>query len=386
MRVIIYTGKGGAGKTSVAAATACRLAEDGKKVLIMSTDQAHSLGDSFDRKIGGEIVNIAENLDALEIDAVKESEDAWGHMQNYLKRVLTARAEGGIEVEELLVFPGLEELFSLFKILDISEEKKYDALIVDCAPTGETLALLKFPEMFGALLEKMLPLKRKTVKVAGPAVEKVTKIPMPQDEVFAELEKLMDKLERLQELMLNKDVLSIRIVTTPEKIVVKEAKRSFTCLHLYDYNVDAVIVNKVYPDEALEGYFSKWAGLQKEGLAEIAEGFPGIPRFRLMLQKREIRSLQVLREVSGLYGSADPFDVFHKEKIFKMSRDEENRWKMEISLPHALKEEMDLSQKGGEICISVKNEKRCFVLPDCVRGAEISGAKLEDGRLQITFE
>ena len=322
MRVIIYTGKGGAGKTSVAAATACRLAEDGKKVLIMSTDQAHSLGDSFDRKIGGEIVNIAENLDALEIDAVKESEDAWGHMQNYLKRVLTARAEGGIEVEELLVFPGLEELFSLFKILDISEEKKYDALIVDCAPTGETLALLKFPEMFGALLEKMLPLKRKTVKVAGPAVEKVTKIPMPQDEVFAELEKLMDKLERLQELMLNKDVLSIRIVTTPEKIVVKEAKRSFTCLHLYDYNVDAVIVNKVYPDEALEGYFSKWAGLQKEGLAEIAEGFPGIPRFRLMLQKREIRSLQVLREVSGLYGSADPFDVFHKEKIFKMSRDE----------------------------------------------------------------
>lgn len=385
MRVIIYTGKGGVGKTSVAAATACRLAEDGKKVLIMSTDQAHSLGDSFDRKIGGQTVNITENLDALEIDAVKESEDAWGHLQNYIKRMLTARAEGGIEVEELLVFPGLEELFSLFKILDISEEKKYDVLIVDCAPTGETLALLKFPEMFGSLLEKMLPFKRKAAKVAGPVVEKVTKIPMPEDDVFSELERLMDKLGRLQELMLDRDVLSIRIVTTPEKIVVKEAKRSFTCLHLYDYNVDAVIVNKVYPDEALEGYFSKWARLQKEGLAEIEEGFRGIPRFQLMLQKQEIRSLPVLRAVSGLYGSADPCDVFYKEKIIKVYKDEESRWQMEISLPHASKEEMDLSQKGGEVCISIKNEKRCFMLPDCVKGAEISGAKLEDGRLLITF-
>lgn len=385
MRVIIYTGKGGVGKTSVAAATACRLAEDGKKVLIMSTDQAHSLGDSFDRKIGGQTVNITENLDALEIDAVKESEDAWGHLQNYIKRMLTARAEGGIEVEELLVFPGLEELFSLFKILDISEEKKYDVLIVDCAPTGETLALLKFPEMFGSLLEKMLPFKRKAAKVAGPVVEKVTKIPMPEDDVFSELERLMDKLGRLQELMLDTDVLSIRIVTTPEKIVVKEAKRSFTCLHLYDYNVDAVIVNKVYPDEALEGYFSKWARLQKEGLAEIEEGFRGIPRFQLMLQKQEIRSLPVLRAVSGLYGSADPSDVFYKEKIFKVYKEETGRWQMEISLSHVSKEEMDLSQKGGEVCISIKNEKRCFLLPDCVKGAEISGAKLEDGRLLITF-
>lgn len=384
MRVILYTGKGGVGKTSVAAATACKLAAEGRRVIVMSTDQAHSLGDSFETKLGSEPAKVAENLDAMEIDVVKESEQAWGNLQEYLKQILTSRAEGGIEAEELLIFPGLEELFSLFKILDIYEAQQYDVMIVDCAPTGETMSLLKFPEMFGGIIKKILPMKRKMAKTAGSLVERMVKIPMPKDRVFADIERLLDKLDRLQELMLNTEVLSIRIVTTAEKIVIKEAKRNFTCLHLYHYNVDAIIVNKVYPPEALEGYFNKWVNLQEEGIRDLKESFHGIPMFFLMLQPKELKGLSVLGQVSGLYGEVDPGKVLFQKNIFRVYK-EENIQKMEINLPFADKTEMNLEQRGGEIQISIKNEKRCLLLPDSLKGLEMESAKLNNGLLTIEF-
>lgn len=384
MRVILYTGKGGVGKTSVAAATACKLAAEGRRVIVMSTDQAHSLGDSFETKLGSEPAKVAENLDAMEIDVVKESEQAWGNLQEYLKQILTSRAEGGIEAEELLIFPGLEELFSLFKILDIYEAQQYDVMIVDCAPTGETMSLLKFPEMFGGIIKKILPMKRKMAKTAGSLVERMVKITMPKDRVFADIERLLDKLDRLQELMLNTEVLSIRIVTTAEKIVIKEAKRNFTCLHLYHYNVDAIIVNKVYPPEALEGYFNKWVNLQEEGIRDLKESFHGIPMFFLMLQPKELKGLSVLGQVSGLYGEVDPGKVLFQKNIFRVYK-EENIQKMEINLPFADKTEMNLEQRGGEIQISIKNEKRCLLLPDSLKGLEMESAKLENGLLTIEF-
>ena len=247
MRIILYTGKGGVGKTCVAAATACRLAASGKRVLIMSTDQAHSLSDAFAMPIGDQETRLAADLFGLEIDAVQESEAAWGQMQGYLQQILTVQSGESIEASELLVFPGLEELFALLRILDIQESGRYDVLIVDCAPTGETLSLLKFPEMFGQFVGKMLPIKRKAVKVAGTAVSKLTKIPMPKDSVFDELERLTQRLTALQAMMSDKEQVSLRLVTTCERIVIKEAKRNFTWLHLYDYNVDAVIVNRIYP-------------------------------------------------------------------------------------------------------------------------------------------
>lgn len=384
MRIILYTGKGGVGKTSIAASTGIKLSSEGKKVLVMSTDQAHSLADSLEVKLGFEPTRVTENLDAMEIDVVNESEKAWGEMQGYLKELITSRAEGGIEVEELLVFPGLEELFSLFKILDIYESKAYDVLIVDCAPTGETLSLLKFPEMFGMMIEKMLPMKRKVIKVAGPAIQKVTKVPMPKDSLFSEFEVLFEKLEALQTLMLNKDVVSMRIVTTPEKIVIKETKRNFTCLHLYDYNVDAIIVNKVYPEEALKGYFNAWVKLQEEGLNELEESFRDIPIFKLMLQQHELKSVPVLKEISEFYGDKAPEAVLMKQKIFEVTESEDHHL-LEIYLPFVEKSEMDLGQRNGEIEISVKNEKRCLFLPEQLHGKDITSAKLENGVLAITF-
>lgn len=385
MRIILYTGKGGVGKTSISAATAVKLAREGKKVMIMSTDQAHSLGDSFGVLLNGIPQTVAPNLDALEIDVVDENEKAWGNFKGFFKELLTSRAEGGIEAEELLVFPGLEELFALFKILEIYENDQYDVLIVDCAPTGETLALLKFPELFGDVISKALPMKRKAAKIARPIVKTLTKLPMPKDEVFDDFERLMDKLERLQALMLNKDIVSLRIVTTPEKIVISETKRNFTCLHLYNYNVDAIIVNKVYPEEALEGYFNKWVKLQKDGLNEIRESFREIPVFELQLHKQELKTIPILKTVGSLYGAYNPIDVFAKQEIYTINK-EGNVYTLVISLPFADKTEMDLVQQNGEIQISFKNEKRCLTPPDYLKDKEISSAKMEQGKLIIYFE
>ncbi len=384
MRIILYTGKGGVGKTSIAAATAIRLANEGKKVVIMSTDQAHSLSDSLDVKLSYKPMPVIKNLDAMEIDVVLESEKAWGEMQTYIRQLITSRAEDGIEVDELLVFPGLEELFSLFKILDIYEKNIYDVMIVDCAPTGETLSLLKFPEMFGHLIETVLPMKRKVIKVAGPAIQTITKIPMPKTSLFDEFEKLFVRLEQLQALMLNKEVVSLRIVTTPEKIVVKETKRNFTWLHLYDYNVDAIIVNKVYPKEALEGYFNRWVQLQEEGLNEIEESFRDIPVFNLMLQKHELKTVEVLETIGNLYGDLNPSDVLSTHKIFTISQ-EGDVHRMNVYLPFVDKSKMELGQNDGEIQISIKNEKRCLLLPHQLQGKTITGAKLNEGILAIEF-
>lgn len=383
MRIIIFTGKGGVGKTSMAAATACSIAESGKKVLVMSTDQAHSLGDSFDMKLGKEPVNVMENLDAMEIDTVYESEKSWGNIRSYFKEFLTLKGGSGIEVEELLVFPGLEELFSLLKILDVYESGEYDTLIVDCAPTGETLSLLKYPEMLSELIEKVLPVKRKGIKTVGPIVEKVARVPMPEDKVFDDVEYLIDKMQRLQKLMLDKDIVSLRVVTTPERIVISEAKRNFTCLYLYHYNVDAVIVNHIYPEKAMEGYFSKWIKLQEQGLRDIQESFSEVPKFYVELQDSELRTLEVLRRMGGeIYESTDPDDVLFKKEIYISDKEEKT---LKIYLPFAEKDELELEQVGTELLVGVRNERRRFPIPTEFEEYAVAGARFEDGYLCIRF-
>lgn len=383
MRVIIYTGKGGVGKTSMAAATACKIAKNGKKVLVMSTDQAHSLGDAFDMKIDKEPIKIAKNLYAMEIDTVYESEKSWGNLKDYFKQLLTMKGGSGIEVEELLVFPGLEELFSMFKILEVYESGKYDTIIVDCAPTGETLALLKYPERLSGMINKVLPIKRAGVKTVGPAVERVMKIPMPKDNVFDDIEYLMDKMQRLQNLLLNKEVVSLRVVTTPEKIVINEAKRNFTCLYLYHYNVDAIIVNHIYPAKAMEGYFNKWIKMQEEALQDIKESFSEVPRFYVELQQQELRTLDVLGKVGDtIYEEINPDDVLFKKEIYSIDNEKNC---LKIYLPFADKGELRLEQDKNELIVGVKNESRKFPIPSEFTKKDIVGAKFEEGYLNILF-
>ena len=322
----------------------------------------------------------------MEIDAVAESEHAWGNIKDYLKKLLTSRSGESIEAEELLVFPGFEELFSLFKILDIYEAQNYDVLIVDCAPTGETISLLKFPEMFGDLLGKIMPMKRKALKVAGPLVEKTMKIPMPKDTLFDEVEILCSKIEQLQDLMSDKDVLSLRIVTTPEKIVVKEAKRNFAYLHMYDYNVDAIIVNKVYPKSSLEGYFNQWIENQQNSLQDIRQSFFDIPVFEMEFLKHELRTVERLKVAADMvYRDTDPAAVLAVQSIFVLEKVQE-KYCLKIALPFVDKQELELEQKGEELALTIKNERRNLILPPKLREYEVAGAKYEKDMLKIEFE
>jgi arsenite-activated ATPase ArsA len=385
MRIILYTGKGGVGKTSVAAATACLIAATGKKVLVVSTDQAHSLGDSLNVKLKNEPIEVTSNLFAMEIDAISEYERGWENMKDYFKRLLTSKTGDSIEAEELLVFPGFEELTALFKIKDIYDENLYDVLIVDCAPTGETLSLLKFPEMFGQFIEQILPMKRKAVKVAGPAVEKLTKLPMPKDSLFDEIEVLCNKMNALRELMWDKSIVSIRIVTTPEKIVTKESKRNFSYLHLFNYNIDAIIVNRIYPKESLSGYFQKWIKNQEDTLEDIKESFTGIPVFYLELQKNELRTIERLSMAAKvLYGDIDPVNILFQQVLFS-SEKLEGRDIFQIALPFFELKDMDLTQKGDEITLVIKNERRKFILPNKLKNKDIKSAKYEGGLLKLEF-
>ena len=385
MRVILYTGKGGVGKTSIAACTAAHIAARGKRVLIVSTDEAHSLSDSFDIKLGNSPKEIAENLYGMEIDTVIENEMAWGNIKAYFKQLLTLKAKDGIETEELLVFPGLGELLSLIKIKEIYDEGLYDVLIVDCAPTGETMSLLKFPDVFRWWMEKLFPMKRKAAKLAGPIVESTTKIPMPKDDVFVEMEKLYTKIDELHGLMMDKKVVSIRIVTTPEKIVIKEARRSFSYLHLYDYNVDAIIINKIFPKDSMEGYFNVWIKLQEQSLNDIEESFKGLPVFKVGLMDKELRCYSMLEQVgSQIYKEHLPEDILFQDKIFEVQKLQEG-YSLNIHIPFVDKKELKLSQQGDELTLTIKNEKRCFTLPQKLRNHEISTAKYEDNQLKIYY-
>lgn len=384
MRIIIYTGKGGVGKTSMAAATAAEIARGGRKVLVMSTDQAHSLGDSFDKKVGKKPVEITKNLYAVEIDTVYESEKSWGNLKDYVRQLLTARGSGGIEAEELLVFPGLEELFSMFKILDVYESGRYDTVIVDCAPTGETLSFLKYPERLSGFIKKILPIERTATRTVGKVIERTMKVPMPKDSVFDDIETLMERMRRLQKLLLDKDTVSLRVVTTPEKIVISEAKRNFTCLYLYHYNVDAVIVNHIYPQKAMEGYFNRWTKMQEEALREIEESFSEVPRFYVELQPRELRTLELLESVGAqIFRGCDPNDVLFRQKIYAADTQEK---RLRIYLPFADKRELRLEQEKNELLVGVRNENRRFPIPPEFAGMEAAGAKFEEGYLNIRFE
>jgi len=387
VRIILYTGKGGVGKTSVASATACHIAKQGKKVLIMSTDQAHSLGDVFGVKLSNTPIKIEDNLEALEVDVLIENEAIWGKVKGYIEKLMLLKNEKSIAVEELLVFPGLEDLISLLKIKKINDEDNYDVLIVDCAPTGETMSLLKFPELFKWWMEKIFPMKRKAAKIVRPIIEHTIKIPVPDEATFDEIEIMYNKIDELHKLMLEKDKVSLRIVTTPEKIVIKEAKRNFSYLHLYDFNVDAIIVNKIIPGEGGKGYFEKWMKLQSENLKDISESFSPVPIFKTELMHSEVREYEALLNMGqSIFKEVSAEKVLFKDKIFEVEKSStDESYYLNISMPFVDKKELNLLQNGDEISISIKNEKRNFVIPQKLHSKNIIKANYEDGKLRIQF-
>lgn len=392
MRIILYTGKGGVGKTCIAAATAVRAAALGYRTLVMSTDQAHSLADCFERPLSGEITAVAPCLDALEVDMAKESLRHYGKLKEYLRQIISEKAQGGIAAEEALLFPGLEELSSLLRILELCEEDNYDVLVVDCAPTGETLSLLRYPEQLAVLTDKVLPMLRSITSAFGNLISRATTVPKPRDAVFTELDVLVKRLCALRTILCDRKKTSLRIVMTPERIVIDEAARSYMWLCAFDFGVDAVFVNRIWPDEALTGSFAPWKGVQQERLLDIGEKFPQQKKFYLHLQNEEIRGLTMLERITdALYGEdpgtgEDPAAIFCEEEAYTMERDlSDGTWYLLIRLPGADSSEIAVRKEEGDLILTVRNETRRMHLPDKASNRTLTGWETDGNVLRIGF-
>lgn len=386
MRIMLYTGKGGVGKTSISAATALQCARAGKKTLVMSTDPAHSLGDSFSMKLTSEPQQVTENLWAQEIDTTYEMEKGWGKIQAYITLLFTSKAVDDITTEELTMFPGMEDLMSLLRVLQYYKDKTYDVIIIDCAPTGETLAMLSFPDMMRWWMEKLFPIKRKALKVLRPVAQPLLGIPLPTDDVMGELGNILDQLDEMRKIFSNREITSVRIVVNPEKMVIKEAQRSFTYLNLYDYNVDAIMVNRLIPDTVTDPYFRAWKEMQHDYKTVIEDSFQPLPIYYAPLFDHEVVGINMLKRMgSALFNSdKNPSAVKFNLRTQQIKKDG-NHYRLSLHLPFTEKQDLSLSQKGDELIIRAGSIKRNIVLPRTLAHLHIQGAKFDEDKLNIQF-
>lgn len=385
MRVILYTGKGGVGKTSLAAATGIATAQGGKKTIVISIDAAHSLGDAFDRIFDEKITQVQENLWVQEVSSLASTEKYWGKVQKYLSSLFLSQNLKDITTEELLVFPGLEEIFCLLEILTHCQEANYDVVIVDCAPTGETLRLLSFPEILKWWLEKILPMEKLLLKIARPIAKPLINAPLPSDDVLDSIGELVHKVREMNEMLADPKVTSIRLVVNPEKMVIKEAQRSFTYLNLYGFNVDAVIVNRLLPDGDIGRYFEKWSVRHIAYFQHIKEQFHPVPILSVPLFTEELVGAEALQRMANTcFASLAPAEILYSGQSQKISRTDEG-YLLELMLPFVSKETVALSQQGDELTLRVGNYKRNLYLPRNLQGRSVYAAGLKDGLLKIQF-
>ena len=385
MRILLYTGKGGVGKTTTAAATALHASRLGYRTIVLSTDAAHSLADSFDLPLGPEPTPITEKLWGQEVDIYHEVENHWGTIKKYLEALLSWRGVDGIVAEELTVTPGMTELASLLQLVRLHESRQYDLIVVDCAPTAETLELLTFPEIARWWMDKIFPVQRKLVQVARPIVKTVTGMPMPGDEVYDAAEGLFRQLDMTQKLLTDPSLTSIRLVINAEKMVIKEAMRTATYLNLYNYPCDLVVCNRVIPDLVTDSYFDTWKVSQAKYIRMVEEGFAPTPIRYVPLMDREIVGIEALEEVGAkLFGEDDPTEVLYRGRSYGFAKLERG-YQLLLPLAFASKDNLDVRQVGDELVVQVGNQRRTLVLPRALVGMEIQGAKLEEDTLKVRF-
>jgi arsenite-transporting ATPase len=385
MRVLLFTGKGGVGKTTAAAGTATLGALRGLRTLVLSTDAAHSLGDAFGLPVGSEPTKVDTNLFVQQVDAQRRFERSWGEIQTYLLSVLDSVGVDPIAAEELTVLPGAEEVLALLEVRDQAASGAWDLVIVDCAPTAETLRLLALPEALGWYMERVLPVERRLVKTLRPVLTRATGVPMPRDSVFDAMQRLHTDLAEVRDLLTG-PAASLRLVLTPEAVVVAEARRSLTTLSLYGYRVDGVIANRIFPAADADAWRRQWVAAQAEILTEVEASFAPIDLWRSPYQACEPIGLSELAAFAAeLYGDSDPFRPPSDVGPVDVRRVDDHL-ELCVALPFAQRGDIELARRGDELVVTVGSYRRLLALPTALRDTAVSTATLRDGALVVTYE
>ena len=385
MRVILFTGKGGVGKTSVAAATAMRCAALGHRTVVMSTDPAHSLGDSFDRELGTRLTPVAPNLWAHEVSALHEMERHWKRLHDYAANVFATQGLDDVVAEEIANPPGMDEVASLMWIKHYAERAEHDVIVVDCAPTGETLQLLMFPDAARWWLDKIYPWERKAMRLARPVLQPLIDVPLPTDEVYASIKDLLLDLEGMKKVLVDSKITSVRLVLNLEKMVVKEAKRAFTYLSLFGYVTDAVIVNRTLPEGLRDELFRKWHSIHQRYAGEVEQSFQPLPILNVPLFDEEVVGERMLLQMAeAMYGERDPSERFYEGSSQRVEK-KAGEYVLALKAPFVERGEVALSRQDGELFVTVGNYRRQIALPRVLASRDTVGAVLEDGELRVRF-
>jgi arsenite-transporting ATPase len=385
-RTILYTGKGGVGKTSVAAATARRCAAAGLRTIVLSTDPAHSLADAFEVELGPNPTPVAERLHGQQVAAQEEMERHWSAVQAWAGDMLLERGADRISAEELTVPPGMDELFSLLQLKAHRESGEWDVIVVDCAPTGETLRLLSFPDVLRWWLAKVFPQQSRLMDAARPIARAVLDLRLPGDDVLDEVNRLVENLVAMNEILRDREHVSIRLVTTPDRMVVDEARRTFTYLNLYGFLTDAIVVNRVFPEDVDGGYFGPWRARQLRTLAEVRAGFAPVPVLTAPYFAAEVVGGERLDELAtALFDDRAPDALLHRRLAQELHVDD-GVAVLRLDLPFADKGDIALRKIGAEVIVRVDGHKRTVVLPPALAGYRAAGASFEDGALELRFD
>lgn len=382
-RVVLVTGKGGVGKTTVAGATAVRIARDGARVLVTSTDPAHSLGEVFDTRLGDSAREVAPGLEALQLDGQRRLEHHWADVRDWLVEVLVAGGAGRLQAGELVMLPGMDELFSLLDVQAHVDAGRHDVVVVDCAPTAETLRLLALPEALAFYTGRLLGPGRRLARLVRPVSSSLAGVPVPDDDVFTTVDRLQARLARVQALLTDGSQTSVRLVVTPERMVIAEAMRTATTLSLLGHAIDAVVVNRVVGPQDAGSPLQQWRDGQRGHLNTIESGFAPWCRLQAPWQPNEPLGVVALGNFGDvLYGAADP--VAHLSTVPGIHLDtDDDGVVLTIPLPFADRDDLDLHRRGRDLHVRVGGAKRVVALPTSLADHDVVAAGLRDGVLTV---
>ncbi|MDD4185423.1 MAG: ArsA family ATPase [Candidatus Methanomethylophilaceae archaeon] len=389
MRLIIYTGKGGVGKTSVSAATARLLAKKGYRTIIMSTDSAHSLSDSLGITLPNDIQNVEENLDALEIDIIHEMRTRWADISHYISALMISQGMGEITAEEMAIIPGMEMVAALFYVLSFEEEDRYDVVVMDTPPTGETLRLLSFPDMSNWYIDKVYALMKRFIGLARVTVGKFMDFPLPDKAVMNSIEEMKNRMNKVKAVLENPQKTTVRLVLNPERMVISETMRAYTYICLYNKNVECLIVNKIYPKEDLSDsdFFREKLKEQDKHLRQIDDAFSELKIMNAYQMSTELvgpEKLDLMAEM--IFGDSDPIEVYANESPMRfLTVDDIDE--MRLKMPFVKKSSIELFKgESGTLVVHVGSQKRTVSLPATLMDAEVLGAELSDEELIVKLK